>query len=277
MPDVNKLGSTIINIRHWLAALKRPSSPYPPGWLTSMIFVIHTIGTATIPETIDGKENFHKTDHSPQMLLSYFNAMPNLADSDFKATLYSKIPNAAFIVRDAMAPCVPYNQTRGMVITSDKIACHMLIIVIFRNDSNPEKTAGKTPLMVVVKSKSAPAPMSEARSLLFIVFSASQSDIQKQAIAIMPLVIMAIMKVSVAILPARCRSLILNSAIYFVAVVPNPKPAKKPNMPIVDWTIPSSPYPSFPSNRATIMDETIVSALEAMPLIRAQKALRANL
>ena len=41
--------------------------------------------------------------------------------------------------------------------------------------------------------------------------------------------------------PARSGSLWRNSATCLVAVSPRPNPAKTPNMPTVDWIIPSSP------------------------------------
>jgi len=83
---------------------------------------------------------------------------------------------------------------------------------------------------------------------------ASQSAVTKSATIVTIPVTVAITSANAATRPARSGSRFRSSATYFVAVMPRPKPAKVPHIPIVDWTIANSPKLVFPSERAASTD-----------------------
>lgn len=72
--------------------------------------------------------------------------------------------------------------------------------------------------------------------------------------------------------PALAGSLTRNSATCLVAVRPRPKPANMPNIPTVLWMMPSSPKPSFPSIRATRIEDTRPNPREIAAPASDQKA-----
>ena len=80
--------------------------------------------------------------------------------------------------------------------------------------------------------------------------------------AMMPLLIHAVALARAMIRPARAGSGRLNSATYLLAVNPIPNPASVPNMPMVFWMIPSSPYSCLPNMRPTRIADTKPSPRE---------------
>lgn len=88
----------------------------------------------------------------------------------------------------------------------------------------------------------------------FSVLAASTGAQASRTRASSPPETMATAQPSAMIRPARVGSLVRNSATYFVAVRPSPRPAKTPSMPTVLWTMPYWPKCSRPSSRAVMTD-----------------------